>query len=137
MQSMNVVALIGNLTKDPEVRHTASGTAVGTLRIAVNGSTKDPSGNWVDRPDYFNVTVWDKQAENCAQYLSKGSKIGVTGRLRFDEWQADDGTKRSKVEVVADRVQFLNTREDGGGRSDAPEYERSQASSAPDDDIPF
>src|SRR5437870_4662229 len=106
--SMNVVAQIGNLTKDPELRHTAGGTPVASLRIAVNTRRKDETGSWVDKPNYFWVTVFGNQAESCAQYLSKGSKVGVQGRLEWSEWEAKDGSgKRERVEIIAESVQFL------------------------------
>ncbi|MFL5983076.1 MAG: single-stranded DNA-binding protein, partial [Gaiellaceae bacterium] len=98
MANINRVVLVGNLTKDPELRHTPSGTAVCKLRLAVNTRQKDASGNWGDKPNYFDVTVWGNQGESCAQYLSKGRPVGVDGRLDWREWEAQDGTKRQAVE---------------------------------------
>ena len=112
--NINSVVLVGNLTRDPELRHTPSGMAVCSLRLAVNSRRKDESGNWADKPNYFDITVWGAQGENCAQYLAKGRPVGVQGRLEWREWDAQDGTKRQAVEVVADNVQFLGSR-DGGG----------------------
>lgn len=101
---------IGNLTRDPELRHTQGGTAVCDLRIAINGREK-VNGEWTDRADFFDVTVWGNQAEACAQYLSKGSLTGVDGHLRFEEWEdRETAAKRSRVKIVADVVQFLDTR---------------------------
>ena len=118
MASINRVVLVGNLTKDPELRHTPSGMAVCNLRLAVNTRRKDgASGQWTEKPNYFDITVWGNQGENCAQYLSKGRPVAIDGRLEWREWDAQDGTKRQAVEIVADAVQFL------GGRGD--------------DDIPF
>jgi single-strand DNA-binding protein len=145
---VNVVVITGNLTRDPELRHLGSGTAVCKLRVAVNSRRKDQSGNWVDKPNYFNVKVWGAQGENCAQYLSKGRPVAVDGRLEWSEWESQDGGKRSKVEVVADTVQFLGSRGDGGEggggggfRQTAeikPEpVEAFTGASAGDDDIPF
>ncbi len=145
MANINRVVLVGNLTRDPELRHTPSGTPVCKLRIAVNTRQKDASGQWTDKPNYFDVTVWGNQGESCAQYLSKGRPVGIDGRLDWREWEAQDGTKRQAVEIIADTVQFL------GGRADAeggqPQFVPANAAAAPaenadfgggaDDDIPF
>jgi len=147
MANINRVVLVGNLTKDPELRHTPSGTAVCKLRIAVNTRQKDPQGNWGDKPNYFDVTVWGNQGESCAQYLSKGRPVGVDGRLDWREWDAQDGTKRQAVEIIADTVQFLGSRDSGGGGGGDGERQFVPAaatagnedftSSSADDDIPF
>jgi single-strand DNA-binding protein len=141
-RNINRVIVVGNLTRDPELRHTPSGTAVCSLRIAVNTTRKDESGQWVDKPNYFDVTVWGQQGENCAQYLSKGRPVAIDGRLEWREWEAQDGSKRQAVEVVAESVQFLGGRQDSeaaayvpagataGGGDDFP-------TSPADDDIPF
>jgi len=114
MANINRVVLVGNLTKDPELRHTPSGTAVCKLRLAVNTRQKDgQTGEWGDKPNYFDVTVWGNQGESCAQYLAKGRPVGVDGRLDWREWDAQDGTKRQAVEIIADSVQFLGSRQDG------------------------
>jgi single-strand DNA-binding protein len=150
--SINRVTLVGNLTRDPELRHTPGGTAVCKLRIAVNTRQKDGStGEWGEKPNYFDVTVWGGQGESCAQYLSRGRQVGVDGRLDWREWDAQDGTKRQAVEIIADAVQFLGTRQDndGGGNgqqgekyvpTDAVKADTSDfapASGGSDDDIPF
>ena len=117
MANINRVVLVGNLTRDPELRHTPSGTAVCSLRLAVNTRRKDgATGEWTEKPNYFDITVWGNQGENCAQYLAKGRPVGIDGRLEWREWEAQDGTKRQAVEVIADTVQFLGGRDDGGGR---------------------
>src|SRR5215212_4917411 len=113
--NINVVVLTGNLTKDPELRTTPGGTSVCKLRIATNTRRKDASGQWVDKPNFFDVTVWGAQGENCATYLQKGRPVAVNGRLEFREWDAPDGGKRSAVEVIAETVQFLGGRDDAGG----------------------
>ena len=116
MANINRVVLVGNLTRDPELRHTPSGMAVCSLRLAVNTRRKDAAtGEWTEKPNYFDITVWGTQGENCAQYLSKGRPVGVDGRLEWREWEAQDGSKRQAVEVIADTVQFLGSRGDGGG----------------------
>ena len=143
---INSVTLIGRLTRDPELRHIPSGTAVTTLRIAVNDRVKRGE-EWQDAAYYFDVTVWGRTAENCAQYLAKGRPVGVQGKLTWREWDAQDGTKRQSVEVVADNIQFLGGREGGGGdgggqfvpagASSAGQPQADFPSSAADDDIPF
>jgi single-strand DNA-binding protein len=112
--NINRVVLVGNLTRDPELRTTPSGTSVCKLRLAVNERTKDAAtGQWGDRANYFDVTVWGNQGESCAQYLAKGRPVAVDGRLQWREWDAQDGTKRQAVEIVADSVQFLGGRQEG------------------------
>lgn len=140
------VTLVGNLTRDPELRQIPSGTSVCQLGVAVNSSYKDSSGQWVEKPNYLDVVVWGAQGENCARYLSKGRQVAVDGRLDQRSWEAQDGTKRSKVEIIADTVMFI------GGQSEAREpAPRGGAQPAPDaaaqddfrdidfggDDIPF
>ena len=141
--NINRVVLVGNLTRDPELRHTPSGTPVCSLRVAVNTRRKDESGQWVDKPNYFDVTAWGQQGENCAQYLAKGRPVAVDGRLEWREWEAQDGSKRQAVEIIADTVQFLGSRGDaegGGERQFVPAGATADAdmgSAAADDDIPF
>ena len=142
-QNINSVVLVGNLTKDPELRHTPAGTAVTTLRLAVNDRVKRGE-EWQDAAYYFDVTVWGRDAENCAQYLAKGRPVGVQGKLTWREWDAQDGTKRQSVEVTANTVQVLGGRGDGdgGGGQFVPQGAGQQQqpdfpSSAADDDIPF
>lgn len=135
-ENLNVVALIGNLTRDPELRSTGSGTSVATLRIAVNSREK-VGQDWEDRANYFDVTVWGKQAESCANYLSKGRPVGINGRLRWEEWEKD-GNKRQAVKIVANSVQFLGSRDDqrsaeqGDFKTQSPAQEEFT-----DDSIPF
>jgi len=115
--NVNVVVITGNLTRDPELRHTGGGTAVCELRVAVNSRRKDgQTGQWVDKPNYFDVVVWGAQGENCANYLSKGRPVAVEGRLDWREWEAKDGSgKRQAVQIVANTVQFLGSRDGSGG----------------------
>lgn len=114
--SINSVVIIGNLTRDPELRATPSGTSVCSLRIAVNDQVKDPnSGEWTDKPNYFTVDVFGRQAETCAQYLSRGRQVAVDGRLRWREWETQDGQKREAVSIAANRVQFIGPRDAGAG----------------------
>lgn len=150
--NINVVVITGNLTKDPELRSTGGGTSVCELRVAVNSSRKNgQTGQWEDKANYFDVVVWGAQGENCANYLSKGRPVAVEGRLDWSEWEAKDGSgKRQKVQIVAKSVQFLGSRDGGGGNgnggftpsSDVPADSSDFAGAAAgggggDDDIPF
>jgi len=144
MANINRVVLVGNLTKDPELRHTPSGTAVCQLRIAVNSRRRDESGQWVDKPNYFDVSIFGNQAESSAQYLSKGRPVGIDGRLDWREWEAQDGSKRQAVQIIAESVQFLGNRGDaeggGGGNQFVPAGAAAETADFPqaaDDDIPF
>src|SRR5256884_3190208 len=124
--NINRVIITGNLTRDPELRSLPSGMSVCSLRIACNTRRKGQGGEWEDKPNYFDVTVWGAQGENCAKYLSKGRPIAVDGRLEWREWETQDGQKRQAVDIIADSVQFLGGRDDAGtgngfsGRSDVP-----------------
>jgi len=141
--SINRVVLVGNLTRDPELRQTPSGTSVCSLRIAVNSRRRDESGQWIDKPNYFTISVFGNQAESCSQYLSKGRPVAIDGRLDWREWQTQDGQKREAVEIVAESVQFLGGRGDGelgGGNQFVPAGAASGADAdfqGADDDIPF
>ena len=139
---INRVTLVGRLTRDPELRHLPSGNPVLQLGLAVNGRQKDETGNWVDKPNFFDVKVFGNQAEMLANHLAKGRRIGVDGRLDWSSWEAQDGSKRSKVEVVAQSVQFLDSRGDGEGQPQfVPAAAQREAAdfdtSGADDDIPF
>jgi single-strand DNA-binding protein len=158
MANINRVILVGNLTRDPEMRSTASGLSVCSMRIAVNNRRKKgDTGEWVDEPNYFNVTVFGAQGENVARFLAKGRQVAIDGRLSWREWEAKDGSgKREAVEVIAESVQFIGPRDGGGGggapaaasggwSDDAPSAAPaadvpdawSGGGSAADDDIPF
>jgi single-strand DNA-binding protein len=119
--NINRVVMTGNLTADPELRSLPSGMSVCSLRIACNTRRKNGStGEWEDKPNYFNVTVWGAQGENAARFLSKGRPVAIDGRLEWREWEAQDGTKRQATDIIADSVQFLGSRDDnssGGGSS--------------------
>jgi single-strand DNA-binding protein len=158
--SLNKVLLMGNLTRDPEVKYTPKGNAVGDLSIAINDSYKAQDGTIKETVTYVDIEVWGRQAETCKQYLSKGRPVFVEGQLRLDQWE-QEGQKRSKLKVRAERVQFLGgggAGGSGGGRSEGGNYSRggersssssaetsrssaSQSEDAPpppsDDDIPF
>ncbi len=119
MASMNKVFLAGNLTRDPEVRYTPTGSAVADLNMAINRVYTSGSGEQKEETCFVAVVVWGKQAENCGEYLSKGSPILVEGALQFDQWQTESGEKRSRLRVKAERVQFLG-RPKKGEFGDAP-----------------
>lgn len=144
--NINRAVISGNLTRDPELRSTSGGTSVCSLRVAVNTRRKDSaSGEWGDKPNYFDVTVWGAQGENCAQYLSKGRPVAVDGRLNWREWEAQDGSKRQAVDIIADTVQFLGSRDaaqtSGVPESDVPadtsDFDQVAVASGSDKDIPF
>ena len=120
MATLNKVLLIGNLTRDPEVRYLPSGKAVTEIRLAMNYKFKLASGEEREEVCFVNVVVWGKQAEACGQYLSKGSSLLVEGRLQYDEWEKD-GQKHNRLRVVADRTQFM-------GAPKRAEYSDSAAS---------
>ena len=111
--NINRVVLTGNLTRDPELRTTSGGTSVCSLRVAGNTRRRDSSGEWVDKANFFDVTVWGAQGENCANYLPGGRPVAIDGRLEWREWEDKQGNKRQSVDIIADSVQFLGSR-DGG-----------------------
>jgi single-strand DNA-binding protein len=156
VSNINTFAITGNLTKDPKVTSFESGSSVCELRVAVNTRRKNSeTGEWEDKPNYFDVKVWGAQGENCSNYLSKGRPVAVEGRLDWREWEAKDGGgKRQKVEIVANSVQFLGSRDGSGGggggnsegggfspSSDVPadssDFAGAAAGGGGDDDIPF
>ena len=150
MGNLNKVLLMGNLTRDPEVRYTPKGTAVGDLAIAINDSYKAQDGTIKETVTYVDIEVWGRQAETCKQYLAKGRPIFVEGQLRLDQWE-QDGQKKSKMKVRADRVQFLgggpgrtggnysgggDQRSSGGSSGESARPSRPAPSSGGSDDTP-
>lgn len=131
---LNRVTLIGRLTRDPELRHARSGDAIASLRIAVNGRARDEGGQWIDKPNFFDVSVFGRQAETVANYMAKGRRIGIDGRLQWREWEAQDGTKRQSVDVVANDVFFLDSRGDGEGGGGG--WQAQAAPASPGGDLP-
>ncbi len=115
MASLNKVFLMGNLTRDPELRYVPSGTAAATFTIAINRVYTSQAGEKKEEVSFIRVVVWGRRAEVCGEYLSKGSPVFVEGRLQSRSWEGQDGQKRSAVEVIADNVQFLRA-----GTKDAP-----------------
>jgi single-strand DNA-binding protein len=152
--NINRVILTGNLTKDPELKAIPnSDTSVCALRLACNGRRKNTqTQQWEDQPNYFDITVFGAQGDNCARFLTKGRAVAVDGRLRWREWTSQEGQKRQAVDIVAETVQFLGSRDDGGNgngfsssarpaESDVPidtgDFERTPVGAGTDDDIPF
>jgi single-strand DNA-binding protein len=140
--NINRVVLTGNLTRDPELRSTHSGTSVCSLRVASNTRRKNQgTGEWDDKPNFFDVTVWGAQGENCARFLSKGRAVALDGRLEWREWEDQNGNKRQAIDIIADAVQFLasaNGATPGGPSADATPVDDNDLEPAPDtEDIPF
>ncbi len=157
MASVNKVILIGRLGNQPELRYTPQQRAVTELRMAVSRHWTDKAGQKQEKTDWFSIEVWDKQAEFCERYLTKGREFFVEGRLANDEWQDKEGQKRSKTKIVAENIQFIGARADGegprtegggggyssggGGGGQRPDSPRDSAPpenfNPPEDDIPF
>lgn len=136
MASVNRVILIGNLGRDPELRYTQSGQPLTRFSLATNERFKQ-GDDWQERTEWHRVVVWGKQAENCAQYLQKGRSVYIEGRLQTRDWEDKEGNKRQTTEIVAQTVQFLGSRGEGGQRN-APEPPPPAAPGGGDgDDIPF
>ncbi len=128
MASFNKVLLMGNLTRDPELRYTDSGAAVASFGLAVNRKYK-AGDEWKDEVCYVDITVWAKQAENCAEYLHKGSPVFLEGRLNFQSWEDEkNGQKRNKLEVVANNIQFLSNR--SGENKEVPDEHKESTPSS-------
>jgi single-strand DNA-binding protein len=122
MSSINRVVLVGNLTRDPELRSTAAGTSLCRLRVACNSRWRNSeTGDWEEKPNFFDVSVFGASAEACSRFLEKGRPVAVDGRLDWHEWENDEGKRRQAVAVVADNVQFLSSRQ--GPASDQTEGE--------------
>jgi single-strand DNA-binding protein len=151
--NINRVVLTGNLTRDPELRSTGNGLSVCKLGVACNTRRKNSAtGEWEEKPNFFRVTVFGSQGENCAQYLKKGRPVAIDGRLEWSTWE-NEGQKRESIDIIADSVQFLGGRDDAGNgngfsstaratESDVPidtgDFETAPvAAGAADDDIPF
>ncbi|MCE5302081.1 MAG: single-stranded DNA-binding protein [Planctomycetaceae bacterium] len=115
MASFNRVILVGNLTRDPELRYLASGTAVTDIGLAVSDRRKSANGEWIEETTFVDVTLWGRTAEVVSEYLSKGSPVLIEGRLKLDSWETQDGQKRSKLKVVGERMQMLGGKGQGGG----------------------
>ncbi|MFA5682794.1 MAG: single-stranded DNA-binding protein [Hydrogenophaga sp.] len=132
--SINVVVLAGNLTRDPELKTTPSGTSVLEVSLAVNDRVQDrSSGEWTDRVNYFDIVVWGKRADALSEILARGDKVTVHGRLRWSSWENELGERRSRVTVTAEQVELMQRRDRPAAAPSAPAPARHEE----DDDIPF
>ncbi len=143
MATVNKVMLIGNLTRDPELRYTPQGSAVCEFALALNHSyTNKQSGQKVEEVSFVDIVAWARTAEICAEYLKKGRQVFVEGRLKQDRWESPDGKKMNKIRVIAENVQFLGAKPGGGGGGPAsaggePPAEAPADAAPPDPDVPF
>ncbi len=144
MANLNKVFLIGNLTKDPELRYIPSGTAVADLRLAVNRNWTGQDGQKHEEVTYVDVTLWARQAELASEYLSKGRPVLIEGHLQYDEWQDKEGQKRSRLRVTGERMQFLGAPggkggDQGAGKAPPPpeEFGEPPPAKEPGENIPF
>lgn len=149
-EDINRVVLVGRLTRDGELSYTNSGTALLKLGLAVNRRRKQ-GDQWVDEANFFDITIWGRRGESLSNYMTKGRQIAVDGQLRQDRWESQDGTKRSRVEIVADNINFVSAPRDGGGSSENRDPRSNDDRNAPppasppqgggpasfEDDIPF
>ena len=134
--NINRVNISGNLTRDPEMRCTASGMQVLSFGVAVNDRAKNPqTGEWEDRPNFIDCVMFGARAEAVSRYISKGSKVAIEGKLRWSQWEKD-GRKRSKIEVIVDEIEFMSRREDGA-QGAAPQPVPAPVPDVYDEDIPF
>lgn len=143
---MNITCIVGNLTRDPELKATRGGTSVCTLGVAVNERVKGSDGSYTERANFFDVDTFGSLADNCARYLTRGRQVAVTGRLRYESWETQEGQKRSKVKIVASFVDFIGKPEQSGTPHPDPAHAQAEAafdsakafvSADSDDDIPF
>lgn len=142
---LNRVSIVGRLTRDPEIRHTAAGDPVANIRLAFSSRRRDSAGNWADQSNYIDVVVFGAQAKNAEQYLSKGRRVGIDGRLSWREWTNNDGTKRQNIEIITDNLFFLDSNPNGTAAQEAAPADdlapvgaaAPAGSPGPDDDVPF
>ena len=136
--SINRVVISGNLTRDPELRSTAGGTSVLKMGVAVNDRRKNQqTGEWEDVPNFVDVTLFGARAEALSRFLSKGAKVAIEGKLRWSQWESKEGDKRSKLEVVADEIEFLTSRDGGSGSYTPPAGDAPDAQPDDGEEIPF
>lgn len=136
MASYNRVVLVGNLTRDVDLRSTQSGTSVADIGLAVNDRRKNQAGEWIEETTFVDVTLWGKTAEVAAQYLGKGSPVLIEGRLKLETWETE-GQKRSKLKVVGERMQMLGNGQKKTAAPDATTQAEAVPVGAPGDDVPF
>lgn len=150
--NLNRVFLMGNLTRDPEVRHTSGNTAVANIGVAVNRKWKDQNGEWREDTTFVDCEAWGKTAENISKFFTKGRPIFIEGRLKLDQWENKEGQKQSKLRVVVENFQFVDSNREGGGgggggapaqggqgarKSPAPRQDEWADNEPQNDDIPF
>ena len=134
--SINVVVISGNLTRDPELRHTNGGTAILSFGVAVNDRRRNPhTQEWEDHPNFVDCTMFGARAEALSRYLSKGTKVALSGKLRYSSWERD-GQRRSKLEVIAEEIEFLS-RDGDVARTAAPQQAAPQYPEIAYEDVPF
>ncbi len=136
MKGFNRIVLMGNLTRDPNLRHVPSGMAVADIGLASSESYRNKEGEQVKKTCFVDIVTWGKQAETCSQYLSKGSAVLIEGRLQYDQWETDEGQRRSKLRVRADRVQFLGRPKTGDGQ-EVRTGDSDSTGGEGDNEIPF
>lgn len=135
--SINRVCISGNLTRSPEYRQTQGGTGILSLGVAVNDRRKNQrTGEWEDHANFVDCTIMGRRADSLQQYLHKGQKVAIEGKLRYSSWTDRDGNKRSKLEVLVDEIEFMSARDEGGQQA-RQQPQRQQQSMYDDDDIPF
>ena len=135
--SINIAAISGNLTRDPDLRQTQGGMAIMSFSVAVNDRRRDPkTGEWSDYPNYIDCTMFGNRAESISKYLAKGSKVSVVGKLRWSQWERD-GQKRSKIELIVDEIEMMSRQD--GSQQQREQYAPKQQSFQTyyDEDIPF
>src|SRR5262245_47801728 len=136
MASFNRVILVGNLTRDPELRYIPSGTAVTDIGLAVNDRRKNAQGEWIDETTFVDVTLWGRTAEVASEYLNKGAPVLIEGRLKLDSWEKE-GKKQYKLRVVGERMQMLSGRGQGGGQSGGPPARGAKSAGGPPPEMEY
>lgn len=137
MSSVNKVILIGRLGKDPELKSTPSGAQVCKFSVATDETWKDKSGQQQKKTEWHNIVAWNKLAEICGQYLTKGKQVYVEGKLETKDWESKSGEKHYSTQVVARDIKFLGSRENGNGHADDSQHQYSDPSASSDEEIPF
>ncbi|HXG38173.1 MAG TPA: single-stranded DNA-binding protein [Bacteroidota bacterium] len=136
-RSVNKVILLGNLGKDPELRYTNSGVAVATFSLATNEQRRDPSGNVQEKTEWHNIVAWSKLAEICGEYLKKGSKVYLEGRLQYRSYDDKNGVKRYVTEIVADQLVMLDARGAAPAAGEPTPSQQPEGGAEKVDDLPF
>jgi single-strand DNA-binding protein len=130
-RGLNKVMIIGNLGRDPEMKYTQTGTPVTQFSVAVSRTRKSPDGQQIDETEWFRVVAWERLAETCNEYLRKGSKVYIEGRLQTRKWTGQDGQERTTVEVVANEMLLLDSRQQGGYEGDSGGFRSERPAAGP------